>query len=155
MTKLLGLPLTLLLLAGLACGHGKGPGATTAPPDQNPPDPSGQGQIRLTLGQSATIGRGGWTIAFAAVPEDSRCPANVVCPWMGNGRVRLELVDADGGVTPLFLNTSSGPRGTVVDGMQIDLLELLPYPQDPGSIRPDEYNVVLSVTEASSNPDGE
>lgn len=144
MIRLLSLSVGLMLLA---CGGGHGPGIAGDPPAQDSHDRGGTVRIHLDLGESAEVGDEGSKIVFAAVQNDSRCPANVQCPWMGNGRVRLDLVDAHGGVTRFELNTSTEPRGAVVRGLRIDLLDLQPHPEEPGSVPPDGYSVTLAVTE--------
>jgi hypothetical protein len=139
-TLLFGLGLTLL-----ACRTGHDPGITNVPRGQDPSDPSTGVRIQLGLGQSATVGDGRHQIVFTAVPEDSRCPANVQCIWTGNGRVRLDLVDSRERITQISLNTTTEPRGINVDGLRIDLVDLRPYPQEPQPLPPDVYSVVLSV----------
>jgi hypothetical protein len=53
-------------------------------------------EFSLGIGQSASIDGEKLVIKFKAVLEDSRCPINVVCAWVGNGKVEFEVIDIDG-----------------------------------------------------------
>jgi hypothetical protein len=76
-----------------------------------------------------------------SVLNDSRCPSNVQCVWEGNAEVRfLFTVDSRG--TDFVLNTHGGNSfnsDTVIGGYSIKLLNLSPYPEDPGEILQVEY----------------
>jgi len=76
-----------------------------------------------------------------SVLNDSRCPSNVQCVWEGNAEVRfLFTVDSRG--TDFVLNTHGGNNfnsDTVIGGYSIKLLNLSPYPENPGEILQVEY----------------
>ena len=76
-----------------------------------------------------------------SVLNDSRCPLNVQCVWEGNAEVRF-LLTVDSIQTDFVLNTHGGNSfnsDTVIGGYSIKLLDLSPYPEDPGEILQVEY----------------
>ena len=79
----------------------------------------------LRVGQSAEVAGTELRLRFDDVREDSRCPADVVCVWGGNARLRL-TVDADGEVDALELNTALDPRSATADGFVISVEALQP-----------------------------
>lgn len=89
-----------------------------------------------------------------SVLNDSRCPSNVVCVWEGNAAVRF-LFTVDSIKTDFVLNTHGGNQfnsDTVIGGYSIKLLDLSPYPEDPGEILQVEYySEVLVEATTSSN----
>ena len=88
-----------------------------------------------------------------SVLNDSRCPSNVQCVWEGNAEVRF-LFTVDSIQTDFALNTHGGNQfnsDTIIDGYSISLLDLSPYPEDPGEILQAEYysKVIVKATTAS------
>ena len=88
-----------------------------------------------------------------SVLGDSRCPSNVQCVWEGNAEVRF-LFTVDSIQTDFALNTNGGMQfnsDTIIDGYSISLLDLSPYPEDPGEILQVEYysKVIVKATTAS------
>lgn len=84
-----------------------------------------------------------------SVQGDSRCPSNVQCVWEGNAEVRF-LFTVDSIQTDFVLNTHGGNQfnaDTVIGGYRIGLLDLSPYPEDPGEILQVEYysKVIVQV----------
>jgi len=89
------------------------------------------------------------SLRMDSVLSDSRCPSNVVCVWEGNAEVRF-LFTVDSIQTDFILNTHGGSQfnsHTVISGYEIKLLELSPYPEDPGEILQVEYysDVILQA----------
>lgn len=79
-----------------------------------------------------TVGFGDYTIKFAEVISDSRCPKKVTCVWAGEAKVRLEiqkntepvenknvLFDIQGKSTPLF----------DMENISVKTYRLEPYPE--------------------------
>jgi len=87
-----------------------------------------------------------------SVLGDSRCPSNVQCVWEGNAEVRfLFTVDSKG--TDFVLNTHGGKQfnsDTVISGYRIILMDLSPYPEDPGEILQVEYYSQVIVKAATA-----
>lgn len=83
--------------------------------------------VRVRLGQEVVMSSPAASIRFIAVPEDSRCPADVVCVWAGNARVSLRVM-RDRVDTTVELNTTVEPRAVLVSGLRIALEGLTPRP---------------------------
>ena len=82
-----------------------------------------------------------------SVLNDSRCPSTVICVWEGNAEVRF-LLTIDSIQTDFVLNTHGGNHfnsDTVLGGYSIKLLNLSPYPEDPGEILQVEYYAEVMV----------
>lgn len=105
----------------------------------------------LGIGQTATIEGEKLVLKFKAVPEDSRCPVNVVCVWAGNGKVELEVLDIDGQNKTVFLNTENKPGATLLKGYKLTLISLNPPRIDGVPISPRDYSVTLRVKRKPSD----
>lgn len=106
-------------------------------------------QFKLRAGQQVTLKGQNLRIKFAAVKEDSRCPADVTCVWAGNAAVLLEVSKRGRGSKSLTLNTNS--RSSLVDenpyrGYRVKLVELNPYPRSSQRIAAGDYIVTLLVS---------
>jgi len=129
----------LIVLAAAACSSG-------APVDP-PLAASLGGSFVLAPGQSATVPGRDLTITFLSVPEDSRCPGDAVCVWIGNAGIQLAVV-RDGVETPVRLNTALEPGAAPVgDGLLVVLEGVAPVPTTAGPIDPADYRATLAVRE--------
>jgi hypothetical protein len=113
--KMLALP---LLLA--ACAPMPAPGGAL---------PEGPARI----GQTVRVG--GPTVKPLEVIEDSRCPADVVCVWTGQVRLRAE-VGTGSGKREMVL--TSGQPAPVADG-QLILKLVTPATHSRKAIQPSDY----------------
>ncbi|GAB4114965.1 MAG: hypothetical protein Fur005_48610 [Roseiflexaceae bacterium] len=110
--------------------------------------PAGIEQIELKLGESAELN--GLRISADRVSEDSRCPRSVDCAWAG--QVTLELsISVRGQPAQSFSQTLIGsgskPAEPIsVDGWQIRLAEVKPYPATTDGIANESYRFVLVVS---------
>ena len=85
-------------------------------------------------GTAVRLGGGGPLLSFEDVPEDSRCPSNVMCVWAGRARAIFDLAGSERDTT--FVLTIPGLTPTPyeqneelpVQGLEFQLLELSPYP---------------------------
>jgi hypothetical protein len=105
-------------------------------------------QFTLRYGQSAAIAGSSLRVRFAEPAEESRCPRNVVCVWMGNAKIRLD-VTSNGRTESVFLNTAGNsefPREATVFGTKIRLVDLQPYPEDPQPNDPTRYSAQLEIS---------
>ncbi len=84
-------------------------------------------------------------VGFLDVPADSRCPTSVLCVWAGDGSVALAVGVGTGPSYPVGLHTTLDPHAVDMGGYRITLLDLMPYPDQPGSIPLDAYAVRLRV----------
>lgn len=140
-----------LALPLLACSVEDGAPAEEARPpaavDALPGDP-----FDLPVGETATIGPGGFRVTFDAVVEDARCAEGASCPTAGNAAVRL-AIEAGEGTATLVLNTDRPPREAGVLGHRVSLRDLAPAPEAGGdTVRagpdPEAYVATLVVEEA-------
>lgn len=83
-------------------------------------------------------------VKFAAVAEDSRCPKDAVCVWAGNAKVKLEVRKGRGTWKTIELNTNSGSQSAIVDGYEIKLVDLDPYPGG-GSGNNKAYTAMIEI----------
>ena len=99
--------------------------------------------ITLSVGQSRQVGPS--IVTFQAVANDSRCPSDVVCVWVGNAELEFAVGPA-AGEGPSFqvkLNTGLEPRTGSARGLKLTVLGLAP---SPVSTRPTRgYRVELRV----------
>jgi hypothetical protein len=119
---------------------------------QRPDDPGAQGpnyqrstsiDVVLAVGQQVRVDSLG--VRFLGVRGDSRCAATVMCVWMGDGAV--EIAYAAGADAPITdtLHTALDPKAVDYAGYTITLLDLSPYPYNPGPIPQDEYAATLRI----------
>lgn len=125
---------------------------STSAPSEAPEDaPQAAVQVELaksfTLapGESAKLGDAGPYITFREVSSDSRCPADVVCVWMGDAVVALEVGSPWGWLRGDLHTDPQQPPLTFGD-YRIELAELQPYPLSSEPIRADRYRATLRVT---------
>jgi hypothetical protein len=133
----------LLFLAACA-----GSATPSPPPDVGEPLPS---KISLKVGEEFTLDKAQITLILNAVTEDSRCPATVRCVHAGWVTVDISMKE-NGETTGNFFWTlpqdyEGQPSEVTVDNITIRLLEVNPYPVDPGPISQEDYEVVLEVIE--------
>jgi len=141
------------------------PSTPTVPPTQPTPTffkpgavtPDDEGEVYaevgkhfyLVVGQTAVVSPEQLAITLKAITEDSRCPKNVQCFHAGWVTVEVS-VQKDGesiGDFELTLGAaleSQSPEASF-EGLVIRLLEVNPYPQDPGAIEQGDYVVRLVV----------
>lgn len=115
----------------------------------DPAGPSPGESFTLAVGERATLGAVHTTVRFLAVSEDSRCPSRAQCVWAGDGAVVLEIAPTigDAAEDTLHTNPDSGPRSAALAGYELTLLQLAPYPETPGGIESEDYQVTLALCE--------
>jgi hypothetical protein len=138
----------LVLAAGLAgCRRERLPfDAGSAADDGRTPACFSPGDtISLAVHETAVRSDGRFAVRLDSVIEDSRCPVDVVCVWEGNCRLAFTAAGPDRAVR-IELNTHAGSvRDTVVAGVYIGLVNVLPAPVSKRRIPPDEYRAVVTV----------
>jgi hypothetical protein len=98
-------------------------------------------QFQLKYGQTATLRGNSLSLKFSGVPEDSRCPIDVMCFWEGNAKVALELSG-----TKLYLNTTLEPKEINHWGVKIVLKAVRPLRMHRKEINLRDYTITLLVT---------
>ncbi len=103
----------------------------------------------LRVADTAVLGNNQLTLTFLQVVEDSRCPTNVECVQAGQARISLQ-VEQPGKTAETFELNSQPPLNQTqftYQGYTIELLDLTPYPTDPGfDITATPYQASLRVT---------
>lgn len=120
----------------------------TACDQSNPTGPAVPLSERFVLapGGAAAIANAGISVQFVGVSGDSRCPADAFCILGGDAIVQVRVVDA-GAVAPYELHTGDKQRATAAHrNLQIELLELQPYPFSARPINPSDYRATLVVS---------
>jgi hypothetical protein len=85
----------------------------------------------------------GLLISLDSVLEDSRCPANALCIWAGNAKVRLAFFDGE--FWNRFVLNSDFQNEIVMYGYRIKLINLSPYPITNVAIQQSDYKVELLI----------
>jgi hypothetical protein len=101
---------------------GTSPGASREIPSASVGD-----TLHIALGRSASVDGGRLLLSFIARGADSRCPANVVCVWMGDVAVRI-AARAGSTTVERELHTGVEPRSLSLDGYVVTVVGVLPYP---------------------------
>jgi hypothetical protein len=124
----------------LACSH------PVEPPTPRPVSDLEAGEVErtLTLRVGATGTVDGLAITFRGVESDSRCPADALCVWVGDGAVRLSL-EVDEHRAGTTLHTHLAPKAVEYAGYTVRLAGLTPYPYASAPIAPGQYMVTLGV----------
>ena len=82
---------------------------------------------------------------FTAI-SDSRCPSDLQCVWQGDAVVGFSF-ESNGSSQPFVLHTHSNyQRDTVINGLEISLLSVSPYPNSSERIDPVDYSVELMLS---------
>src|SRR5918997_2603753 len=123
--------LTAVLSLATACSSSPAaaPGSGSLPPDAASESRGGplDDTLHVELGRTVTADNGRLAVTFAARLSDSRCPANVVCVWMGDAAVRISA-RADRTTVERELHTGIEPHSLSVDRYTVSIVGLTPYP---------------------------
>jgi len=96
-------------------------------------------EFTLQLGHSVTVEGENLLLTFTDVPEDSRCPQDVMCVWEGNGRVAMKIDNPVLGTKVFSLNTTLQPKKFPYLQYEVELKGLSPYPRSDYHIRKRDY----------------
>lgn len=95
--------------------------------------------ITLPVYQTRSNPDEGISLTFDSVPEDSRCPKEVMCVWAGNAMTSLSFTK-DNKTIHFNLNTlPSMGNDTTIDAYHIQLIALTPYPSINTPSRQSDY----------------
>ncbi|HEU5012320.1 MAG TPA: hypothetical protein VFT66_07235 [Roseiflexaceae bacterium] len=131
----------------------------TAPQPTAAPEPTGSSSSAMTvnpgqpfdlaLGQSAHLASDQFSVTFAQVIEDSRCPKGVECVWAGQVVVMFDVSENGQTSSPIQLTLGGGRPGAKaaeqVAGHTVQLMAVEPYPQNGKKPAPADYTVTLEV----------
>jgi hypothetical protein len=122
--------LAICLLSATAC-------LSNGPSSPSPVDR----QVVLAPGEAAVAS--GLNVRFLRVLEDSRCPADALCVWIGDAVVRIDI-SAGQDQAERDLHTAN-KQPVSFNGSRIELVALAPYPYSSGPIRPEDYRATLRI----------
>ena len=133
-------PLHVAMVAlAVACSNTPSPGGGSTPADGGPQVQSGSlgDTLHIPLGRSVSVDGGRLIVTFVAHGTDSRCPANVVCVWMGDIPVRI-LARSGNMTVERELHTGFEPRALTAGPYVVRVSGVLPYPgtETPGTPSP-------------------
>ncbi len=135
-----------LFLATTACNDSTGPELSAAV-SSNPDTPLVTAPLKITLrhGQDGMVGGTVLRVSFLRVVEDSRCPIDAICFWMGDGVAEVGIAAGAGPTFPLQLHTSMEPYSAEWNDVRLTLLELSPAPRASEPTRSADYVVTLLI----------
>lgn len=79
--------------------------------------------------------------------NDGRCPSNVACVWQGNAEVNLNIsngIESENFTVHTFGNNQL-PSIVSILGIEIELLDVQPYPETDITYSLDDYTISLRV----------
>lgn len=79
--------------------------------------------------------------------NDSRCPSDVVCVWEGKADVTIDVTSPVRG--SIMLSTYNHSTDTL-GNYSFELKDVSPYPISTKTIKLEEYNVTLKITELTN-----
>ena len=106
-------------------------------------------EFQLEIGQTASIQDEELEIQFWNLPEDSRCPSDVVCIWEGQVRIVLRVGKAGEEKQDLEVTSRAGHGDLARAGLgdyTIELIAVEPYPVSTERIELEDYLITLVVT---------
>jgi hypothetical protein len=118
-------------------------------------EPSIETNFQLRPGESALIAGTHLEIGFDSVISDSRCAKGAACIWEGDASVGIWLSRSGGPREHRELHTASRrPRAASIEGYEIRLLGLTPYPvRSADAIAPSGYVATLRVSQGDDLED--
>jgi len=151
MRNVLGWSLSLLVsLAACAAGQGRmhAPPSNGSAEREDAAKRGGLPVVRydepftLAFGDRARVEHRDTRVRFAAVLEDSRCPADVRCIQAGRARVRLEVTQ---GRRPVSIELATDPDASMrsAGGVTWELQNVAPYPSSGHERRDRDYVLTL------------
>ncbi len=112
------------------------------------PDTSQDTGTRLVLaaGEARRVPETDLTLTFVRLVADSRCPTGVTCVREGDATVLVRVDRPGRAAADLTLHTSGpGSGDVVVDNVLVTLIDVMPYPREDQTPRPEEYRVTLLI----------
>lgn len=104
-----------------------------------------KGEIEVSLNETFIVKGTDMGIKLLKV-NDSRCPARTTCVWEGQVSVTFNVVRGETVLGRFTLSTAEGDNSLFLNGYDINLLDVSPYPQEAGSINQSDYRVRLIVS---------
>jgi len=114
-------------------------------------EPTIGSQFQLAFGESVTVPDAAVWLQFTDVVADSRCPLQAQCVWAGDAAIAIEIASslAGGDSRTDTLHTTLDPQSAALDGYDLHLVRVDPYPVTPGTLPPASYRITLRVDPAA------
>jgi hypothetical protein len=125
--------ITCLAVATAACGTSAAPHVQTVDLGT---------EFTLSPSAKAAVKGAGMEMQFVGISEDSRCPSDATCVWAGQVKVNLSV---SGGQQAASSHEILEGETAAVDGYQVKVVRVLPYPATSTPIPPADYRVTLQV----------
>lgn len=101
--------------------------------------------IRIGISRQKAVVKNKLNLRFLEVVEDSRCPTDVNCIWAGNAKIKIQI-SKPGGTPKIFeLNTNLPEKCILIEGYEITLASLSPYPKAGVELKKETYAAAFSV----------
>jgi hypothetical protein len=109
--------------------------------------------FQLKLNSRAMLKRGGLTLKFLKVKEDSRCPTGVDCVWAGRATVVVHVTKngKSFGNVELTRSATQSTRKSVA-GYSLQLVDLSPHPAAGQTSAPSNYVGSFLISRPSKAP---
>ena len=103
-------------------------------------------RLVLAAGEARLVPETDLTLTFVRLVADSRCPTGATCIREGDATVLVRVDRPGHAAADLTLHTSGpGSREVVVDNVLVTLIDVMPYPREDQTPRPEEYRVTLLI----------
>ncbi len=101
----------------------------------------------LPLGKTAKVKEKNVELTFTEVQEDSRCPLNTNCIWEGQVKIRIALKQPDKTTPVVFVRKGQETQPLIqkVDGIEVKVLEITPYPEEGKPLKKEQYTLKLLI----------
>jgi hypothetical protein len=99
--------------------------------------------FEMKIGETVSVGE--LRLTFRNVENDSRCPIDAVCVWMGNAEIALRIEQGSRAAVAA-LHTAVEPKKTEWNGYTIALVSLSPSTRASAPVNPADYRATLVVT---------
>ena len=103
------------------------------------------GVLDLRVGQSVRLPRGGFSVTFEKVTQDSRCPTGAMCVWAGDAGVELIFRRSSSVARDCTLHTTLDPKSIEIGQLSVRLKAVSPYPELHVRIDPSSYIITLEI----------
>jgi hypothetical protein len=97
----------------------------------------------MKIGETVSVGE--LRLTFRNVENDSRCPIDAVCVWMGDAEIALRIEQGSQAAVAA-LHTSVEPKQTEWNGYRIAFVSLAPSTRASTAVNPADYRATLLVT---------
>ncbi|MHA2066116.1 MAG: hypothetical protein ACXABY_17230 [Candidatus Thorarchaeota archaeon] len=103
--------------------------------------------FQLKVNQTAYIESEGLLIELDDIPEDSRCPVDVVCVWAGQTRVKLNVGKAGMDEATIEIRSANGSfSDNEGNAYSVQVIKVEPAPRSNRTIALTEYVVTLKIS---------